>query len=198
MWGLWTVTQVTVGEKTMTPIARWFEFREDFTQRSGNGWLQHSTCAWSFDAENALFAAKDENSIEDDYGPFRVKFDENIMTWQRQEDGMSVSVSLMKVNALPLSHADKAVGLWKLVDEGEMENATLYLRWDRRYIFRNTAGTNTSGVWQPHAHRPEIQLLSDQGDAADEHWNVRFEKNRMIWEKDGKQRVFERIYRFPN
>lgn len=57
------------------------------------------------------------------------------MTWQRQEDGMTVTVSLVKVDAIPASHADKAVGLWRLMYEDEKENATLFMRWDRHYIF---------------------------------------------------------------
>ena len=195
--GLWTVSDVTVGQETMTPIARWFEFRKDFTQRSGNGWQQHTTGSWSFDEENVLFSATNDNGIVDDFGPFKVKLDGKTMTWQRQEDGMTVTVKLEKANEIPASHADLALGLWQLKDQGEKENATLFMRWDRHYIFRNTTGKNTSGVWQPHAHRAEIQLISDQGDALDERWNIRFENNRMIWEKDGKQREFERIFRFP-
>lgn len=40
--GLWVVKSLMVGEKKMTPNARWTRFHADQTQESGNGRFQHS------------------------------------------------------------------------------------------------------------------------------------------------------------
>jgi hypothetical protein len=66
---------------------------------------------------------------------------------------------------------------------------TIFLRWDRRYIARNgIMGNNQSGVWHIHAHRPELRLISDQGDANDSAWDLSFEGDTMTWkERDTDQ-----------
>lgn len=40
--GLWEVTNVSVGSKQMTPIAKLMRINKDNTPRSGNGCLQNS------------------------------------------------------------------------------------------------------------------------------------------------------------
>ena len=47
--GLWVVQGVMIGDEERTPNARWMRFHADFTQQSGNGWLQHSVGTWTLD-----------------------------------------------------------------------------------------------------------------------------------------------------
>ena len=45
--GLWEIEKVKVGDKEMTPIARWVRLNPDKSQKSGNGWFQHSIGTWN-------------------------------------------------------------------------------------------------------------------------------------------------------
>ena len=110
--GLWLVKSVKMGDKEMTPIARWMRFNSDSTQTSGNGWLQHSIGTWSLNSNNDL-SVINTNGIIDEAEPFKVVMTQTNMTWKRKEDGMDVTVFLERTDRLPTSEANKLFGLWK-------------------------------------------------------------------------------------
>lgn len=68
--GFWEVTEVKVGDQTMTPVAKWTRIHEDGTFQSGNGWLQNSEGTWTFDKKYNHFEANDPNGLVDEFGPF--------------------------------------------------------------------------------------------------------------------------------
>jgi len=65
IFGLWQVEQVIVGEKSMTPVAKWFRIESNGHYQTGNGWLQNGAGIWNFDSEKQLFSSCDSLNIED-------------------------------------------------------------------------------------------------------------------------------------
>ena len=100
--GLWLVERVQVGEEQMTPVAKWFDIRDDGTCNSGNGWLQNMTGTWSFDKDTSEFSATNKFGIKDEAGPFAVEFMGESMLWSRTEEGMDVRVHLTRITTAPL------------------------------------------------------------------------------------------------
>jgi hypothetical protein len=88
--GLWEINKVTVGDQTMTPLAKWTRINSDFTYQSGNGWLQNSEGNWTFDKSLNQFLPIEKNGIVDDFGPFEVEIIKDHMTWTRIEAGDEV------------------------------------------------------------------------------------------------------------
>jgi hypothetical protein len=183
--GLWEVNKVTVGEETMTPVAKWFWLSEDMKTTSGNGGLENSKGTYIYDYVKSEVLFSDANGQKDPYGPFAVKIESDDMTWIRTEDGAMVMVYLEKTKEKPEAPWDRIVGNWVRTDQsyGEAgENQSIFIRWDRRYVARNGLfGENRYGVWHIHAHRPELRLISDQGDANDSAWDISFDEDRMTW-----------------
>ena len=68
--GLWEVEKVSMGDHSMTPIARWMKFESDNTQVSGNGWLQHSYGNWSLTGKD--LSVEDFNGVSDNTNPFSI------------------------------------------------------------------------------------------------------------------------------
>ena len=191
MIGLWEITKVTIGNEQMTPIAKWIEFKPDHTHRGGNGWMQHSIGTWHFDKINATLSIETSNGVEDLFPPFKVIYENNNMRWEREEDGQKVNVSLNKIEEIPAAYFDKMIGLWKIVsinNEGNNsilpfeENAKLFMRMDRRYSIHLSSGRK-GGIWHAHAHRQQVRLLSDEGDAFDSRWEVSFDDEKNGLEK---------------
>ena len=202
--GLWEVTQVTVGEEQMTPIAKWVEFKSDHTHRGGNGWVQHSIGTWEFDKNNSNLKIITSNGTEDPFGAFNLKIKNDEMTWERGEEGMAVKVFLKKTNEIPAAYSDKMLGLWQVESSGVIdgstfhENTKLFIRMDRRYSIINSEESK-NGVWNTHAHRHQVRLLSDDGDEFDMRWRVFFEEGNMVWKNGDTENVtiiFKRVYRF--
>ena len=205
LFGLWEITKVTVGTEDKTPIAKWIEFKSDHTHLGGNGWVQHSIGSWAFDKNNSSLKIHTSNGVTDLFEPFKVVFNKNEMTWEREEEGMEVKVFIKKINEIPVAYSDKMIGLWE-VDSIQTEvneflfnkNTKIFIRMDRRYSIINTDGRK-NGVWHSHPHRQQVRLLSDKGDAHDTEWTVSFVEKTMVWEnkKDGIAKlVFKRIHGF--
>ncbi|MEO1714793.1 MAG: hypothetical protein AAFU60_15795, partial [Bacteroidota bacterium] len=109
-----------------------------------------------------------------------------LMTWRRQEEGMEVLVSLRLSKEHPKAPWDLLVGRWKIATyemNGEEpqtisfqagEEPRIFFRWDR--LYRGTQVNEQldlrSGVWQYHAHRPILRMLSEAGDGFDQSFTV--------------------------
>ncbi|WP_106794428.1 hypothetical protein [Aquimarina sp. Aq78] len=167
--GLWIVDQVSVGDKKMTPIAKWFKYNTDNSYQAGNGWLQNDEGIWKYDKKEKEFLPKSRNG-KDEYGAFKVEFSDNKMKWERIEDGMKVIVSLSKISNLPMSPKDNAVGNWQLVSvyknhkditksydpEG---NEAIFIRWTGTYRKTHPDISKSNGYWYMNAHKPELHLI---------------------------------------
>lgn len=173
MMGLWQVEKVMVGDKVMTPVAKWFRFNSDTTYQSGNGWLQNDQGSWQYDKTKSTFSATSALGIRDEFGDFKVSFSDGKMSWEREEEGMPVKVSLIRSDTLPMSTADYLVGLWELQEssKGEAQHK-IFVRWDRVYSHIAPDGKRENGYWHIHGHRPEITLMPHQEDNPTEKWMV--------------------------
>ena len=200
--GLWEVEKVTVGEETMTPVAKWFSLESDQQLYSGNGGLRNMVGSWEYDEGQGTLLSYNEKNQADEYGPFQVSKESQSMTWRRVEEGVEVKVNLRKVEELPLAPWDKIVGVWQL--ESLTENGNLlegkpfesvFMRWDRIFIQRGGADGRQTGIWHIHAHRSSLKLVSDAGDKMDSHWELEFMgENKMIWnnQEEGKMLHFKK------
>ena len=212
--GFWEITKVSVGDQEMTPVAKWTRINNDGTYQSGNGWLQNSVGTWDYDNKSRVFSPKETNGILESYGGFKVDQEGNNMTWQREEDGMQVTVSLKRIEELPMSPADHAVGLWDLTSASKNgadiqsqidpdDNYNIHMRWSRLFVERSTAGKG-SGYWFIHAHRPELTMMShDSENKPIQSWMISFENDQMIWTGNsdsnrGQVLRYSRIFEFPN
>lgn len=211
--GFWEVTKVEVGDKLMTPLAKWTKINSDGTFQSGNGWLQNAEGSWTFDNKRSTFSPIETNGIFEDFGPFHVDFKEEMMIWEREEEGMMVKVFLKKITKLPKATADEIVGLWDLVKATKNEkDATkefdsqnrnyLFLRWDRIYVERNSTKERTTGYWYINAHHPEITFLSHEPGLKPESWHVIVSDTTLILEgiSDTNKELklfYTRTNRFP-
>jgi hypothetical protein len=202
--GMWQVESVSMGDQSMTPIARWMHFKANNTQVSGNGWLQHSYGTWSM-KDNQLFV-EDTNGINDNPDPFSVDIQENSMTWIRVEDGQEVKVSLKRITKLPQSEGNKLMGLWKLnsfVNEGNDmtvvinpdEKSMLHLRWDNTYVRHNMPQGKKYGIYKIHGHKPEIQLVNYGNEPQFSFWAFSFDGDKLTLTSTDNKSVmtFERI-----
>lgn len=189
--GLWGVEMVMVGERDVTPVAKWFRINQDGTNQAGNGWLQNSEGTWKYDEQNHTYESINKNGIADEFGPFSIHFEEEKMVWQRDEEGMDVTVTLSRIDELPKAPADLVQGLWDLEQVFEKESditedfdaADLYyifIRWDRIYVERTVEGERTSGFWHMDAHQPHITLISHQDEKKREAWNVDVSDSTLV------------------
>lgn len=187
--GLWTVKKVTVGEEHMTPVAKWFRLEANGALTGGNGGLRNLTGAWRLKEPASELLMLDESGQTDPYGPFKLTMDAaDRMQWQRREEGQAVTVSLVRVTEIPAAPWDRIVGNWTLAASDDQKEDSFFFRWDRRYIRRDEAGEVTDwGVWHIHAHRPELRLLSDQGDERDETWTISFPGTTELSLSDAQQ-----------
>src|SRR5690606_30317287 len=106
MIGFWVVDKVMVGDQDLTPVAKWFKYHKDHTYQSGNGWTQNDIGTWAYDKSKKEFMAQTSMGIKDEYDVFKVRFSENKMFWEREEDGMKVVVSLSRIKEMPMSTKD--------------------------------------------------------------------------------------------
>lgn len=207
--GLWEVTNVKVGDEDVTPIARWSQLNEDGSFVSGNGWLQNSDGTWVFDEEESTLTMIIQTGFDDPFEPFSVAFpSEDVMIWNREEQGMQVTVTNRRVNEKPKAPADLVVGLWDLVSaEKEGVDATeefdpngnrmIFIRWDH-LVHDFTSEGRISGVWRIDAHRPVLDILYYDTTLPSDYWGVSFEsENEMTLEKEGLKMTFNRLKAFP-
>lgn len=211
--GFWEIKKVEVGGQIMTPIAKWTKINKDGSYQSGNGWLQNSEGAWTFDSKKKLFSPKETNGIIDEYGPFTVDIKGETMTWLREEDDRIVTVTLLKISELPKAPGDQLVGLWdlsKITKNGEEITETfdpndtyyLFLRWDKICTERSSKGNRTTSYWFINPHKPELTLLPrDKGKPA-ESWKIKVDKTtlKMTGISSTNKNIemdFTRRYEFP-
>lgn len=207
--GLWVVDQVTVANKSMTPIAKWTRFNSDGTQVSGNGWLQHSWGTWQLNKDS--LSVIDVNGIQDQTGPFQIEILESEMNWRRIENGEEVRVSFKRVDEIPQSDRTKLFGLWKLISAYDQGNdisaivnpdgkAMLQLSWDQMYIQHNLPKGKNYGIYRIHAHKPEIQLVNYGSESSFSFWNftLNADQLKLISSDEKSEMNFERIHKYLN
>ena len=199
--GLWLVKSVKMGDKEMTPIARWMRFNSDSTQTSGNGWLQHSIGTWSLNSNNDL-SVINTNGIIDEVEPFKVVMTQTNMTWKRKEDGMDVTVFLERTNKLPVSEGNKLMGLWKLNQDNSQNQSykikTLYISWDNRFIKEFESNKKEYGIYKIHGHKPEIQMVNYGNTPQFKYYKFNFDSENLILKSTDNQEEFKlnRIHQF--
>jgi hypothetical protein len=205
--GLWIVESVKMGDKTMTPNARWMRFHKDFTQVSGNGWFQHSFGTYKLDQETKELSVTNTNGTNDKSGPFVINISRDTMTWKRLENNMNVVVQLKRAHKLPTTYGDQLLGLWKLDNlEGKgsffnSSNGFLFLRWDKRFEIASDIG-RFSGVYNAHGHKSEVEFIPYGDNLKRSFWKVAFKENQIdltLLNSDSTvTRSFTRIHDFPN
>jgi len=190
LYGLWLVEEVYVGDEIMTPVSKWFRINPDGTYQSGNGWLQSASGNWIHDAASNSFTAHDSLDVKDNFGAFSLTFDDDKMNWQREEEGIEVTVKLTLIENLPLSPADYLEGVWKLkeislneesiLSEFDPErNHQLFIRWDRLYVNYTPENEKYFGYWFIHAHRPELRLIPQSDMDKMEKWEVQVDEKEL-------------------
>lgn len=181
--GLWLITHVQAGDQEMTPVAKWTRISADGTYESGNGWLKSPEGIWSFNEADQTFNPTETNGLDDLYGAFSVSVDGDEMTWQRDEDGTDIVVSLARIEDLPKAPADDVQGLWDLSDVQESGESVMntfvpdnqhymFLRWDRIFVERTPEGNQQTGYWHMNGHRPEITLMNHDSGGEPQSWRV--------------------------
>lgn len=152
--GFWKVDQVMVGERNLTPVAKWFKYHKDNTSQAGNGWTQNDIGTWTYVKKKKEFLPVSSKG-PDEYGPFKVSYSGGKMTWERIEDGMKVVVHLSPITVMPLSPKDSIAGMWELVGKKE----TLFISWTGTYRETKTDGTQSFGYWHMDPHHPIFHLV---------------------------------------
>ena len=205
--GLWLVDKVFVGDKEMTPNARWTRFNKDNTQQSGNGWYQHSYGTYKFNTDDNSLTIINENGLDDTFDGFKVELSKEAMWWTRIEEGMEIKVLLRKSDELPKSFGDKILGLWELEKHsgssniiGDKNGDYVFFRWDRRFVMTTPKG-KVNGVYNVHGHKSEVELIPYGENLDRTFWNFHSENNSLILELLNSdsivKREFKRIRRFP-
>ena len=111
--GLWETTLVTIGQETLTPLAKWTDFKADGSYTSGNGWLTNSDGIWVFEATTNSLTLTVETGFSDEFGPFSVEMlSDSSMKWTRIENGDEVTIFNRRIGEIPKHPASLAVGLW--------------------------------------------------------------------------------------
>ena len=210
--GLWMVDKVEVGEESMTPVRRWMEFRADKTQRSGNGWRQHSIGTWEFDSENKTLAVVNTNGYEDNNGPFSVQLEKDKMYWTRSEEGQPIKVSLSRIDELPASPGDQLLGVWDLTEVkvndtlataeyDPNEKRYFFIRWDRNFNIHHSPEGRLSGSYRVMGHRSEIELSLFGSDCKREYWDFEVDDKTLTLISRGEGspivKSYQRIHHFP-
>lgn len=209
--GLWVVKSVGVGDEIMTPNGRWMRFNSDFTQQSGNGWLQHSVGTWNFNKNSMELSIKNTNGLIDENEPFKISFEEKKMIWKRMEEGQNIKVILERSSELPQTYGDKLFGLWELErafgsdnyfkdsDKKEMSNY-IFFRWDKRFVIESEKG-KINGVYNVHGHKSEVELIPYSDQVNRNFWKIDFEENRITLKLLNSEKIitreFKRMQQFP-
>jgi hypothetical protein len=196
--GLWLVEQVSIGEESMTPQARWMRFNEDKSQQSGNGWTQHSIGFYQFNEETHKLKIINSNGLEDLFDDFTVQFSKDKMSWTRIEDGQDVLVQLKKIKQLPAFGRDQILGAWENSNDSENK---IFFRWDQVFVKTTKNGQKHYGVYKFHAHKPEVELIYYNEDCKREYLKYNFEGNNLILSniksKEHNEILYSRTNSFP-
>ncbi|NVK26791.1 MAG: hypothetical protein HWE14_02040 [Flavobacteriia bacterium] len=201
--GLWLVEQMSMGDQTMTPQAKWVRFNADSTTESGNGWRQHTIGTYSLQGD--MLSIESSNGIRDKAGDFKVVVTEDRMIWTRMEEGMEVTVNLKRIVELPRTTGDHMLGLWEVessenVFGDEQPLIKLQIRWDNLFVWivQEESLKRTYGVYSVHGHRDEILLKCDGLELPKMRLNVSFpSENEMVLSAEGGIKLtFTRVYEF--
>lgn len=191
--GYWSVTLVTVGENTMTPVSKWFHLGENGDLQGGNGGNINLLGSWQILDEGGLLFTT-AAGVEDPAGSFAMKIEGEKMTWERMEEGQLVQVSLSTFDPAnwPTAPWDNISGLWTF----DPENSTLitraysfktaFFRWDNLVLFnwQQEGGDNWSALWRINAHRPTLEIAPNEECATRESWEISFSDNQMRWTRE--------------
>lgn len=188
--GFWTVDQVKVGDRNLTPVAKWFKYEEDNSYTAGNGWTQNDKGTWSYDENSNEFEPVSQNNT-DEYGPFNVQFLEEKMIWKRMEEGMNVEVTLSKITEMPRAPKDSIVGNWDLtaaiIRDVDITSSydpknivSMVISWTSNFNRTNLDSTTSSGYWYMNAHRPELHLINYNRDKEVEVFMVSFKDDLLF------------------
>ena len=202
--GFWQMSKVEVGDMNMTPVAKWTRIHEDGSYETGNIWLQNGNGTWKFDEENHVFTNKNPLDIADQYGGFQVSYEEELMIWQREEEGVMVKVTLEPIKELPMSPADYLEGLWSLNVNKSQEKvvdapARLMMGWDRIFRAYDETGKKSTGYWHINGHRPEVTLLPHAEGGVVETWRIEVDEEVLVMlgiseSNEGVERKYTRIF----
>lgn len=187
--GLWEIERVMVGNKNMTPIAKWTRINNDGTFESGNGWLQNSKGKWFYDVEKRIYKTTDLLDVFDEFGGFNLFFEAEKMIWERIEEGVRVKVFLRSIKELPMATADYLEGVWELTEiikKGSSvlkkndinEKHKLFFRWDRVLVKFLPNERKKYGYWHIHGHRPEITFLFKK--EVTEKWKIKVNSKELL------------------
>lgn len=209
--GLWGVDEVQVGNRTMTPVAKWFRFLPDNKYETGNGWTKNGYGHYAYDESAGVYTPQNENGIKDEFGSFQLTFNNGNMIWERQEEGMDVMVTLSPISEIPMAPADQVHGLWDLkkvqkddidisleIDPGGKQ--IIFIRPDKLFRFTHGDGSQSNGYWWMNGHRPEFVLINFDKSIEDLRYEVSFKDNQLIMkELSGEGRIFtyQRVQEFP-
>ena len=92
------------------------------------------------------------------------------MVWERDEDGLTVIVTLSRIEEMPMSPADRIPGQWDLVSatRGTSDVTEEYDPYDRHridvrrgqtYKLVHSDSTESFGYWRMDSHSPEFHLI---------------------------------------
>lgn len=76
------------------------------------------------------------------------------------------------------------------------------IRWDQIIVMRTPTGKREYGMYKPHGHKPEVQVIHYEDPLRSSIWRYSLEGNNLLtltYEKDGVpfQLEYERIHTFP-
>lgn len=198
--GFWTVDEVKVGDKNLTPVAKWFRYHKDKTYEAGNGWTQNDIGTWEYDEAKKEFLPESRNG-KDEYGPFKVKLSDEKMTWERMEDGMMVVVSLSRISEMPMSPKDSIAGNWELISVvnggkditstyDSEKKETIFISWAETYRKTNPDGSHSSGYWHMDAHKPEFHFIDFNREVDFQVFVVSFKEDLLMMQEKEDETVF--------
>lgn len=170
----------------MTPVAKWFEIKENGDLRSGNGGITNMWGTWSQPGDKNQFLFKNEHGQTDPFGPFFMKNVGDTLVLNRKEDGVMVSVYMIPAQERPRAFWDLILGDWEPdISKGD-SNKHVFFRWDRRYAAQDLTSTISSsrGYWHFNGHRPVLTLIPDTDQGKSDRWQVVFKgQDKMVWQK---------------
>ena len=207
--GLWIVRSVAAGENEMTPKGRWMRFNPDFTQESGNGWLQHSIGDWKLNETGDELTIVNSNGLDDPFEPFKVKLNETEMIWNRTEEGQALEIRLERAEHLPKTDSEGLYGLWKLTEAtgdgsyfsyASQDSQFIFFRWDNRFMVGGPNG-RINGVYNVHGHKPEVELIPYNDGIPRNFWKFEVTEDSVTMNLLNSDslvtRTFTRIRAFP-
>lgn len=187
LYGLWEITDVSVGGTNLTPLGKWSRIHADGRYETGNGWLQNGRGTYQYDPETREFLPFNPLGPKDEAGPFNVSFEDGKMIWERMEGDMLVRVISERIDQLPMTYADLLAGLWDFtstarVDEDETDEGSpeyMYISWGGTYRGQDSNGEQFSGYWHSNPHKPELIMIPHDPEAPRLIWQVTVSTNEL-------------------